>query len=149
MNIMKQYDILASLCAGLGTLVSATAATVRRHHAPDSRSAVHPRLARSMPRHCASEPSVSTKMQQRVKGANVVSLTMVSAALMTFAPGMASAQTVDNPPLLPLDITVFPERDFVSVEGFRPNADVLIVVRRSGQVGEASGRTDEIGRAHV
>ena len=149
MNIIKQYNAFASLCAGLGTLVSATAATVRRHYPTEGQSANHPFLARLMPRQCAGEPPAFKTIRPYAKGANVISLTLMSAALVTFAPGMASAQTVDNPPLLPMDITVFPERDFVSVAGFRPNADVLIVVRRSGQVGEASGRTDAAGVIEV
>jgi hypothetical protein len=149
MKIIKQYDILASLWAGLGTLVSATAATVRRHRPPDSQSGVHPRLARLMPRQCASELSASKKRQRHGKGVNVVSLTLVSAALMTFAPGMASAQTIDNPPLLPMDITVFPMRDFTSISGFAANADVLVQVRRDGVVSDAVGRTDSTGFLEV
>jgi hypothetical protein len=86
---------------------------------------------------------------QHEKGGNLVSLALVSAALMTFAPGMASAQTIDNPPLLPMDITVFPERDFVSIEGFAKNADVLVQVRRGGVVSDAVGRTDANGFIEV
>lgn len=48
-----------------------------------------------------------------------------------------------------MDITVFPSRDFTSMEGFAPNADVLIQVRRSGVVSDAVGRTDAAGFIEV
>lgn len=76
-------------------------------------------------------------------------LPTVAAALILLASGMAAAQTVDNPPLAPMDITVFPSRDFASMEGFAPNADVLVQVRRGGIVSDAIGRTDATGSIEV
>jgi len=64
--------------------------------------------------------------------------------------GAASAQVVNNPPLLPQEITVFPERDFMSLSGFAPNADVLVQVRRAGVLSsDAVGRTDGGGFLEV
>lgn len=71
------------------------------------------------------------------------------AAVALAGPGRAPAQTIDNPPLLPQDITVFPERDFTSIAGFAANADLLVQVRRNGVVGDAVGRTDGAGVLEV
>jgi hypothetical protein len=68
---------------------------------------------------------------------------------MILAPNPASAQVIENPPLLPNNVTVFPERDFTSIEGFAPNADLLIQVRRDGVVSDAVGRTDASGFLEV
>jgi hypothetical protein len=62
---------------------------------------------------------------------------------------MASAQNISNPPLLPMDISVFPSRDFTSIAGFAKNADVLVQVRRGGVVSDAVGRTDAAGAIEV
>jgi hypothetical protein len=59
-------------------------------------------------------------------------LVALAATMTILAAGTASAQTIENPPLLPQNLTVFPERDFTSIEGFAPNADLLVQVRRSG-----------------
>ncbi|MFC4932838.1 hypothetical protein [Massilia sp. GCM10023247] len=73
----------------------------------------------------------------------------LAAALTLLASAMASAQTINNPPLLPMDITVFPMRDFTSIEGFAKNADVLIQVRRGEVVSDAVGRTSSTGAIEV
>ena len=67
------------------------------------------------------------------------------------APGAAIAQTISNPPLMPQQIVVCPERDFVSATGFAPNADVQVQLRRPGGIGNrnANGRTDENGFLEV
>jgi hypothetical protein len=76
-------------------------------------------------------------------------LAALSVALAMLAPGVATAQ-VNNPPLLPQAITIFPSRDFVSVEGFAANADLTISVRRDGtEVSDAVGRTDATGLLEV
>ena len=76
-------------------------------------------------------------------------LAALGVALAMLAPGVASAQ-VNNPPLLPQGITIFPSRDFVSVEGFAANADLAISVRREGvEVSDAVGRTDATGLLEV
>ena len=82
---------------------------------------------------------------------NVISLPLSAlAAVMTILPpGTASAQ-VQNPPLLPQEVVVFPERDFTSISGFAPNADVLLQLRRGGAVSsDAVGRTDATGFLEV
>ena len=48
-----------------------------------------------------------------------------------------------------MDVTVFPSRDFTSMEGFAKNADVLVQVRRGGLVSDAVGRTDSTGSLEV
>lgn len=73
----------------------------------------------------------------------------LAATLTLLASAMASAQTINNPPLPPMDVTVFPMRDFTSIEGFAKNADVLVQVRRGGVVGDAVGRTDATGSLEV
>lgn len=74
----------------------------------------------------------------------------LAATLAIVVSGTALAQTIDNPPPLPKEITVFPERDFTSISGFAPNADVLVQVRRSGTVSsDAVGRTDATGFLEV
>ena len=76
-------------------------------------------------------------------------LAALGVALAMLAPGVASAQ-INNPPLLPQAITIFPSRDFVSVEGFAANADLAISVRRDGaEVSDAVGRTDATGLLEV
>ena len=76
-------------------------------------------------------------------------LAALGAALAMLAPSLAPAQ-VNNPPLLPQAITIFPSRDFVSVEGFAANADLAISVRRDGaEVSDAVGRTDATGLLEV
>ena len=66
------------------------------------------------------------------------------------ASGAASAQNIDNLPLLPQDITVFLERDFTSIIGFAPNTDLLVQLRRGGGVdSDAVGRTNATGFLQV
>lgn len=72
----------------------------------------------------------------------------LAAGMAIFASGAVLAQ-VENPPQLPRDITVFPERDFVSISGFAANADMLVQVRRDGLVSDAIGRTDATGFLEV
>jgi hypothetical protein len=72
-----------------------------------------------------------------------------AAAATIFLPGPALAQVVDNPPLLPRAITVFPERDFISAEGFVPNADLLVQVLRNGVLSDATGTSNASGLLEV
>ena len=75
------------------------------------------------------------------------------AALVTSMAMLASGTAfavVMEPPLLPQDITVFPERDFTSISGFAPNADLLVeVVRPNAPIITAEGRTDATGFLEV
>lgn len=79
----------------------------------------------------------------------LAALAALAGALTMGAPHTASAQ-VSNPPQLPQAITIFPSRDFVSVEGFVPGADLAISVRREGaEISDAVGRTDSTGLLEV
>ncbi len=71
------------------------------------------------------------------------------AIITMLAPGTASAQSIQSPPRMPLEIIVFPERDFTSITGFAPNADLLVQVIRNGVVSDAEGRTDATGALEV
>jgi hypothetical protein len=86
---------------------------------------------------------------RRQKGACAVTPGRIAASLTLLVSAMASAQ-VSNPPLLPMDVTVFPSRDFTSIQGFAKNADVLVQVRRGGNlVSDTVGRTDSTGLIEV
>ncbi|WP_231379571.1 hypothetical protein [Polaromonas sp. CG_9.11] len=87
--------------------------------------------------------------QRSGRWAALSGLAALAAGLTIVVSGTASAQVVSNPPLLPQDVTVFPERDFTSIAGFAPNADVLVQVRRGGVVSDAVGRTDVSGFLEV
>ena len=64
-------------------------------------------------------------------------------------PAAASAAFVE-PPQMPHVPTVFPDRDFVSAEGYANNKDMRITVLRNGvQIGEATGTTDKDGLIEV
>lgn len=87
--------------------------------------------------------------QRSGRWAPLSGLAALAATMAILASGTASAQTINNPPLPPQDITVFPERDFTSIEGFVPNADLLVQVRRGNVVSDAVGRTDATGFLEV
>ena len=77
-------------------------------------------------------------------------LAALAATLGIALSGAAVAQVVNSPPLLPQEITVFPERDFTSISGFAPNADLLVqLIRNRVAVGEARGKTDATGFLEV
>jgi len=77
-------------------------------------------------------------------------LAALAATLGIALSGAAVAQVINNPPILPQEITVFPERDFTSISGFAPNADVLVqLIRNRVAVGEARGKTDATGFLEV
>jgi hypothetical protein len=87
--------------------------------------------------------------QRPVRWAPLSALAAFAEALTILASGTASAQVIDNPPLLPKDVTVFPERNFASISGFAPNADLLVQVRLNDVVSDAVGRTDLTGFLEV
>jgi hypothetical protein len=63
----------------------------------------------------------------------------VAVAALAVAPSGASAAIVEPPPL-PHIFTVFPDRDFVSVEGYNPGEQLDVRVLRNGvQIGAATG----------
>ena len=82
-------------------------------------------------------------------------LAALAATVTLLASGGASAQVISNPPQLPQSVIVFPERDFASMSGFTPNADLTIqLVRKDGSgnesvVADAAGRTNDVGLVEV
>lgn len=88
--------------------------------------------------------------QQSGHRSTASSLAALAAIMTMLVPGAATAQSIQNPPLLPQEITVFPERDFTSISGFAPNADLLVeLIRQNGVVSNAMGRTDATGALEV
>jgi Chitobiase/beta-hexosaminidase C-terminal domain len=74
-------------------------------------------------------------------------LAALGGAVLTFAavPSGASAAIVEPPPT-PHLFTVFPDRDFVSVEGFAPGESLSVRVLRNGvQIGAATGAAGDEG----
>ena len=70
--------------------------------------------------------------------------------MTVFVSGTVSAQVVQNPPLMPQSVIVFPERDFASISGFAPNADLYVqVMRNNVMVSDARGKTDATGFLEV
>jgi len=62
----------------------------------------------------------------------------------------AAASAFVEPPQMPHVPTVFPDRDFVSAEGYANNKDMRITVLRNGvQIGQATGTTDDGGLIEV
>jgi hypothetical protein len=94
--------------------------------------------------HSAAVPRPSARRRSVWSPAAAVAL-----ALAFLAPVAAMAQNIENPPVPPRGITIFPERDFLSAEGFVPNADVLVQVLRNGVLSDAEGRTDGSGLLEV
>lgn len=77
-------------------------------------------------------------------------LAPIVAAVAILAANPVLAQ-VANPPPLPQSVTVFPQRDFTSISGFKPNANLSVKVKRAGVgvISEANGRTDGVGSLEV
>src|SRR4051795_7838264 len=74
-------------------------------------------------------------------------LAALGSAVLTLAvvPSGASAAIVEPPPM-PHVFTVFPDRDFVSVEGYDPGERLSVRVLRHGvQIGAATGEAGEEG----
>lgn len=79
-----------------------------------------------------------SKKGSGVKKLLAVSATAVVAGLAATIPALAA-----TPPQLPHDITIFPQRDFVAMDGYAPNTSMLVSVRRNGAlVGRTVGTTD-------
>ncbi|HLL75602.1 MAG TPA: chitobiase/beta-hexosaminidase C-terminal domain-containing protein [Pyrinomonadaceae bacterium] len=89
----------------------------------------------------------------RVLPATVAAYALLFAgAILLRAPvPAASAQAVNEPPAAPHSIIVFPERDFVTVEGYDPaDGTVRIEVVRNGVVvSSAAGVPDKVGFLEV
>jgi hypothetical protein len=145
MNTLKPPRFMASLFTSLGV----SAHPVPSHGPRDYQAPAVPGETNARPHQYPRKSVTPGAMQPRRQSAFAAVLVTVTACMTILAPGMASAQTIDNPPLMPMDIQVFPSRDFTSVAGFAKNADVLIQVRRSGVVSDAVGRTDATGSIEV
>jgi large repetitive protein len=73
----------------------------------------------------------------------------VAAAIVVTTPAMAAA-VIDSPPAAPLEVVVFPERDFVVTEGGPGNLALNFAIIRNGvTIGTASGTTDADGLLEV
>ncbi|QIN81379.1 hypothetical protein GBA63_01120 [Rubrobacter tropicus] len=65
-------------------------------------------------------------------------------------PDAPNTGTINNPPQLPHDVTVFPSRDFVVADFYEPFTDLFFKVVRNGHVvGAAKGTTDAAGFLEV
>jgi hypothetical protein len=72
---------------------------------------------------------------------------VIVASLAAEAPALAA---VSSPPAFPREVTVFPERDFVLVDGWPANQGVRFeVLRNNVVVGTATSTTDAAGLAEV
>src|SRR5256885_10318761 len=73
--------------------------------------------------------------------------TAFAAALAAAPPALA---VISSPPAFPHEVTVFPQRDFVTVDGWPANTDVRVDVLRNGvNIGTAVGKTDATGLAEI
>lgn len=85
------------------------------------------------------------KKGSRAKKLIAVSATAVLTGLAVAVPVLAA-----TPPVLPRDITIFPERDFVAIDGYRANTNLNVSVISGGVVvGTAQGTTDRTGFLEV
>jgi len=72
-----------------------------------------------------------------------------AAAIVVITPAMAAA-VIDTPPRAPLEVVVFPSRDFVVTEGGPGNLALDFAIVRNGvTIGRASGTTDADGLLEV
>src|SRR4051794_7646618 len=72
----------------------------------------------------------------------------VAAASLAAAPSALGA--ISMPPPFPHEVIVFPERDFVAVDGWPANTGVRVDVLRNGvNVGTATWTTDAAGLAEI
>src|SRR5437764_3446698 len=79
---------------------------------------------------------------------SLVAASLAAASLAVAAPSAPAA--ISMPPAFPHEVTVFPERDFVTVDGWPANTDVRVDVLRNGvNVGTATWRTDAAGLAEI
>ncbi|MCE9628047.1 MAG: fibronectin type III domain-containing protein, partial [Candidatus Eisenbacteria bacterium] len=77
-----------------------------------------------------------------IRGLAATFLVAVAALLVSVTPG--HAQVVNNPPLAPISIIVFPQRDFVSASGYAIDDQVIVRVIHDPAVfpGATGGTTD-------
>lgn len=84
------------------------------------------------------------------KGSKTKKLLAVSATAVLASLAVAVPVLAATPPVLPRDITIFPERDFVAIDGYRANTNLAVNVIRGGNVvGAARGTTDRTGFLEV
>ncbi len=95
----------------------------------------------------AGKPKSVTITSGRSGRSRAGRLAALGGAVLALAavPAGASAAIVEPPPL-PHIFTVFPDRDFVSVEGYDPNESLSVRVLRNGvQIGAATGNAGKDG----
>jgi large repetitive protein len=89
------------------------------------------------------------RARRRARGAATTAAAMGLIAAASAFPAAASAAFVE-PPQMPHVPTVFPDRDFVSAEGYGNHKDMRITVLRNGvPIGHATGTTDDEGIIEV
>ena len=97
--------------------------------------------------------TVTTRRDSRQvdrKGSKTKKLLAVSATAVLASLAVAVPVLAATPPVLPRDITIFPERDFVAIDGYRANTNLNVNVIRGGDVvGTARGTTDATGFLEV
>jgi len=93
---------------------------------------------------------INTKDGARARRRARAAITTAAAAISLAAvPAAASAAFVE-PPQMPHAPTVFPDRDFVSAEGYDNDTAMRVTVLRNGvKIGEAFGTTDAEGLIEV
>src|SRR3954447_22575462 len=78
------------------------------------------------------------------------SLVAVTAAVVSLVAAPSALAVISSPPAFPHEVTVFPERDFVAVDGWPANTGVRVDVLRNGvNVGTATWTTDAAGLAEI
>lgn len=84
----------------------------------------------------------------RLKKLVAVSATVLFASAILATPSWA--QVINEPPELPHEVVIFPERDFVVADGYDANTSLNFTLKRNGVViGTASGTTDGAGFLEV
>lgn len=150
MYFTKPPHLIASLRDGYGALAGNVAFAAVRPPSRDPEESFIWGAQGGQRSPCMRAPFAACAARIRAVASRAAAIAMLAPALAILPAGPASAQAIANPPLPPHDVTVFPERDFMSMEGFAPNADMLVQVRRGGAlVSDAIGRTNAEGALEV
>ena len=92
----------------------------------------------------------SNERNVRKRGGGAKKLLAVSATAILASLAVAVPVFAATPPVLPREITIFPERDFVVADGYRANTVLnFSVIRGADVVGTARGTTDSTGFVEV
>ena len=97
--------------------------------------------------HGLARPSRSQFRASRWGAVSALAALATSMTVLVSGPALAA---VFEPPPMPQEIIVFPERDFTVLSGFAADADMLVeLVKPNGAVTRAEGRTDSTGFLEV